>query len=186
MRRPLRTGRLIVAGALLAVLGPVVAFGVHAFLEGWQLQHVRSASMAPFLPVGALAVVEPVDPASIEVGQVITFTDPADRGHLITHRVVAVRHDEDGLRLTTRGDANPGSDPLPVRASDLRGRLGSSVPHLGVAVSAVQEPAAPFVLVGLPAVALAGSELVAWRRRRRWVGACARCHRVAGPVAVTP
>ena len=186
LRRVLPVGRVVAAGTVLLVLGPVVAFGVHAFVAGWQLQHVRSGSMEPLLPVGSLAVLEPVDPAEVAVGQVITFTDPADGDRLVTHRVVEVREDQDGLRFTTQGDANTGADPLPVRADDLRGHLASHVPHLGVAIDAIQSPAAPFVLIGLPALGLAGSEVVAWRRRRRWAGACARCHRPAGPIALDP
>ena len=171
------------AGSVVAVLGPVVAFGVQALVQGWQLQHVRSGSMEPFLPVGALAVVEAADPAEVAVGQVVTFVDPAGGDRLVTHRVVEVRRDRDGLRFVTRGDANPGPDPFPVRASDLRGRLRWHAPRLGVALDAARSPLTPALLIAVPGVALVVSEGVAWRRRRRRrqvAGACPACGRPQG------
>lgn len=184
-RRVLRLGRVVGAFTLCAVMAPIVAFGVRAFVDGEQLQHVRSGSMEPFLPVGALAVIEPVDPASVEVGQVLTFVDPADRRRIVTHRVAEVRHDQDGIRITTKGDANRGLDPLPVRARDVRGHLVAQVPHVGRVLDILQSRWAPVLLVGLPALALLATEGLAWRRRRHWASACSRCRRAHGPVAAS-
>src|SRR5258708_6475149 len=84
------------------------------------------------LPVGALLLTEPVGPASITVGDVITFTLP-DR--LITHRVIAIAHDDAGLQFVTKGDANDAADPVPIRAGAAVGAVRLSVPPAGYALA---------------------------------------------------
>lgn len=93
---------------------------------------VLTGSMAPGMPAGSVAVVRPVDPASLRAGDVVTY-EVAGGGALITHRVVGTGLDAaGGLQLTTRGDANDDDDP-PVPASAVRGQLWYSVPWVGYA-----------------------------------------------------
>jgi len=43
--------------------------------------------MEPAMPVGSLVVLGPVDPATIEIGDIIYYPDPRDPDELISHRV---------------------------------------------------------------------------------------------------
>jgi signal peptidase len=110
--------------------------------------------MAPNIPMGALILIEPVIPASITVGDVITFTLP-DR--LITHRVVAIARDDVGLQIVTKGDANDAADPVAIRAGAAIGAVRLSIPLAGYALAELQSwwrivAAAILLGIGLDAI----------------------------------
>jgi len=117
--------------ALATFAGVLVAIRV----LGFSAAVVTGGSMAPAIPMGALILIEPVVPASITVGDVITFTLP-DR--LITHRVIAITHDDAGLQLVTKGDANEAADPVAIRAGAAVGAVRLTVPLAGYALAELQ------------------------------------------------
>jgi signal peptidase I len=135
-------------------------------LLGWQLQVIETASMAPRLPAGSLAVVEPIDAADVRAGMTVVFEDPAGGGRLVAHRAVK-RLPSEGLPVwQTKGDANAEADAYPVHASAIRGRVRWGIPHLGSVTSALHGPLTVIVLVGVPLAVLVATELAALRRRR--------------------
>jgi signal peptidase len=77
---------------------------------GYRAVFMTTGSMRPAIVPGDLVIVRPVDPASIRVGDVITFQAPLGRHELVTHRVVAVTSSAQGLTLRTKGDANQVAD----------------------------------------------------------------------------
>ena len=119
------------AVALAAFAGVLVAIRV----LGFSAAVVTGGSMAPTIPMGALILIEPVAPASITVGDVITFTLP-DR--VLTHRVIAVTHDAAGLELVTKGDANDAADPVAIRAGAAIGAVRLIVPGAGYVLAELQ------------------------------------------------
>jgi signal peptidase I len=159
----------------IAVLLPTAITLVGVWLSGSRLQIVRTGSMAPTYAVGALLVVEPVDPADVRVGNALMYEMPGRRGHIVTHRVVEILDSSSGVMFRTQGDANGAPDVEPVPARAVRGRVRWAIPHLGRAVRALHEPAGLAALVGTPAALLAVTELVAWRRRRRQPPMCHAC-----------
>lgn len=145
---------------LLCVVVPLATFLVGAWLAGWRLQHVSTPSMEPTYPVGSLVVSDPVDPSEVDVGNVITFVDPGDRGRTVTHRVVEVQASpDDGLSFVTRGDNNPDVDREPVPARNVQSRVRWAVPALGSWLAQVQSPAGVAVLLGLPLLVLVVGEV---------------------------
>ena len=92
---------------------------------GYRTMTMLTPSMSPEINPGDVTIVTPIAISEVTEGMVITYHKPIDDRSLVTHRVVEVREDQDGLRLTTQGDANSGADPLPVRADHLRGRSPS-------------------------------------------------------------
>lgn len=157
---------LPLAVLVVAVVLPFTAFVVASWLLGWQLQPVLSASMSPTYQVGSLLVVGQIDVSDVQPGMAIAFDDPGQPGRLVTHRVVRVRSDN-GLFFVTRGDANASDDVFPVPARSVRGRVLWHVPVLGYAVDFLQWPRGFIILVVIPGLALAATELFAWRRRSR-------------------
>lgn len=140
---------------------------ITVLLLGWQLQVIETGSMAPRVPAGSLAVVEPIDAADVRSGMTVVFEDPAGRGRLVAHRAVK-RLPSEGLPVwQTKGDANREADPFPVQATAIRGRVRWAVPHLGGIASSLHGPWTVVVLVGAPLAILAGTEVWALRRRRR-------------------
>lgn len=186
---PLATRRHAVARGLLAgtgagVLALVLALAVLVVViprvTGGVPLTVRSGSMAPALPVGSLAVVLPVEPEDVRVGDVVTVLPYPDDPTAVTHRVVAVAHRQDGSRVfTTRGDANDAADD-PVAGHQIRGRLAYAAPGLGTlndALNAEQRT----VGVRLAAGALFAWAAVLWWRAWRGRGVSRRAGRRAGP-----
>jgi signal peptidase len=111
------------AGALAIALFPVVTSG--------SAMAVLSGSMSPEYPVGSMVFTRAVDPASVAVGDIITFQRPSNPAELVTHRVAAVDTSTGVPVFTTKGDANPVADLDPVPASAVQGRLWFGVPQLG-------------------------------------------------------
>jgi signal peptidase I len=161
-RRVTSAGSLV----LLAVALPVLGGLVFVWLSGWTLLVVRTGSMAPYLPVDAVAVVAPVDPSDLESGSVVVFEDP-DRDELVVHRVQRVLDGASGRQLETRGDANPASDPTPVPARAVRGEVKTRVLGAGWVLQRVRQPEVAMALVGIPVGLWMLGELRFVRGRRR-------------------
>ena len=116
-------GVLAVFGLGLAFLSPVL-FNI-------QYVFILTGSMAPTMPEGTLAVIRPVNPDDIEVGDVITFRRGNDSDALVTHRVVEVLADEDGSsEFRTKGDASEVVDKAPVPAEGVKGKVLASMPFV--------------------------------------------------------
>jgi signal peptidase I len=147
---PLSVALVVVALPLVVLLSTVVVLG-------WQLQVVQTGSMAPLYPQGSLAVVQPLDPSDIRAGMPVVFHD-RQQGHLVAHRVVGP---QPGMPATwrTKGDANRTEDPLPVRASDVRGRVRWAVPRLGRVGLWLRGEQARWLLIAAPLSALVLTEV---------------------------
>lgn len=131
--------------AVLGFLGPFVAWlviivAVVAIVAGVALPRlsggraftILTGSMRPGMPPGSLVVVRPVDPASLRMGDVITFQLKSGQPEVATHRIVGIGTTTTGERVfTTRGDANDANDVAPVRAVQVRGKRWYAVPYLG-------------------------------------------------------
>jgi len=163
----------------LAIVLPLVILLGTVLLLGWQLQVIESASMAPAYPKGALAAVEPVDPADVRAGMTLVFDDPSEPGRLVAHRAVHRLPGEVPV-WQTQGDANATADPLPVPAHAIRGRIRWVVPGLGGVAAALRGSFSPVVLVGVPLALLAVTEV-----RARTGGGAARGGRRRGATTKT-
>lgn len=96
-------------------------------LLGCQTMAVLSGSMEPGIPVGSIVITKEADPASIEIGDVITYRLSGNT--MVTHRVVD--NDNSAGQLITKGDANETPDASPVAYSDMVGKVAMHFPLLG-------------------------------------------------------
>jgi signal peptidase len=124
---------------------------------------VLSGSMEPTISAGDAVVVNSVDPASIESGDVITYTR-AGESTPVTHRVVEVVEGEDGLAFRTKGDANDAADAAPVPADNVTGEVWFAIPLVGHVVLFANTPTGLATLVGFPITAFVLSELYTFVR----------------------
>jgi signal peptidase I len=131
-----RLGR---GAVVLGLLGAGLA-GVGGRLLPVQLYVMTSDSMAPSLPSGSLLVVQATSPTAIWPGEIVVFPSPLDGRGTVTHRVVGVTLQADGIVLRTRGDANPAADPWLVPATAVRGKVVAVVPRVGDALLTLQRP----------------------------------------------
>ena len=112
---------------LLAVIVLVVLPAVFTS----SLAVVYTGSMEPFMSVGAIAWMAPVEPTEIAVGDVIAFTQPGTTSNAtVSHRVIEVI-DTGNLSFQTKGDANEDPDPFTVPAENVIARVPFSVPDIG-------------------------------------------------------
>jgi signal peptidase len=122
---------------------------------GRQVYIVRGASMQPAIPIGAVVVIEAVDPTDVQVGDVVTFR--AASGTVVTHRVLAV-NDAGDLSFSTKGDASTSPDPVIVPAASVLGRVEGMVPGLGSFLTTLATTAGTLAALGI----LGSLLLVGW------------------------
>lgn len=143
---------LIVAAALAIAFAGVRLVGLTPFA-------VLSGSMEPQYPVGSLIYVKDADPATVQVGQAITFEDGADR--LVTHQVYDI--DSEQRLFYTQGIANVNSageishDAAPASWDALVGVPVACIPYLGYVNDWITHAPGIYVMVALVAVIMAVS-----------------------------
>ncbi|MFC8731427.1 signal peptidase I [Luteimicrobium sp. NPDC057192] len=134
---------LVLVMATLLIVVPKVAGGIPLT--------ILSGSMEPNLPVGSLAVVVPVEPEDVRIGQVVTYLPNPDDPTPITHRVTGITHRADGgYTFTFQGDANAAPDK-PVQDYQVRAKVLYAVPwlgHLNNAVNGENKHVALYVVAG--------------------------------------
>ena len=168
----LRAARLFVDLLLLVV----VAIGLGGAVLGRVLPALGSPvlvvagpSMSPAIPVGAAVVLEPVDPSTLAIDDVVSLKSGPARA-TFTHRIVRLIPRDDGLWLETKGDANEQPDPSITPATAVIGRVTVALPGAGFALTVLSTPAGVvFVLAtGLLLITLgwALDDAVADRRRQ--------------------
>jgi signal peptidase I len=118
----------IVVGLALSVAG-----GALAWNNGYRAYAIRTGSMTPAFPTGALVVDAPPTVRSPMVGDVITFETQTG---LVTHRVHAV----EGGSYETKGDANRTADVGMVQRQDVVGVVAWGAAYLGYVVVFFQQP----------------------------------------------
>ncbi len=132
MSQKLKLVLRIVANAIVLVV-LVLAFLLHGVkLFGLTPYSVLSPSMQSVYPTGSLIYVKDVEPATLEVQDVITFR--MGNGSIATHRIVEIVPDEgDGevVRFRTKGDENETADGPLVDYSSVVGKPVFCIPKLG-------------------------------------------------------
>ena len=145
---------LMLCVVLFAVLLPSVFSG--------SLAIVRSSSMEPAMPAGALAVMLPIDAEDVKVGDIIAFDPPWDPDVTVSHRVIGV-HLDGQLLFDTKGDAVEDTDPYYVPAQSVHGKVVFNIPYLGYAASSAMHYIRTWLgfvtLVCIPVVILVGSAI---------------------------
>lgn len=92
---------------------------------------VLTGSMEPTLDTGSVVIDEVISPTEARIGDVVTFSDPANRDRLITHRLRAARVEGDTVRMVTKGDANDTAERWNVAVDGEIGRVVVNLPLLG-------------------------------------------------------
>jgi signal peptidase len=159
---------------LLAAAGLTILFAIAVLilvppLLGYQRYVITGGSMGGSLPRGSIAYEEVVPTERIRVGDVITYRPP-NGGRLLTHRVVWIGRERDGVRqYRTRGDANPDADPAAILLpNDGQARLVFHVPLAGYVVAALSVRPLRIAAIGVPALVIAVAAFAGpWQRRRR-------------------
>ena len=158
MSRLLRVSRLAraLSRAGLGVLVALAAVLLALPLLGYERYVITGGSMGGTIERGSVVWAKTVPPASLKVGDVITYTPPRGTGPegLVTHRIVSIGHEKDGRRIyRTKGDANAEADPWRFHL-DGAGQAKASfhVPWVGYALAAASGRTLRIIGVGIPAL----------------------------------
>lgn len=105
---------------------------------GFQLYSVESGSMEPTLPIGSLIAIENVPTASLVPGDIILYQKGNNLP--VTHRIAGITAIGQELAFTTKGDANKVTDPRPVEAAQVKGRVTAVIPYAAGIMRFIKTP----------------------------------------------
>lgn len=128
---------------------------------------VLTDSMYPDIKSGDIIICKKLDAEEIEVGDVISFYDPAGNGtSVVTHKVVEIIDEDGKLSFRTRGTNNNTDDRLPVPADKVIAEYtGVRIPAAGNIAIFMQSTAGLIICVIVPIVLFVGYDVI---RRRRY------------------
>lgn len=125
---------------------------------------VLTDSMYPEIKSGDLIICHTAETDEVEVGDVISFFDPAGNGtSVVTHRVVEIVEKDGEIFFRTRGDNNNTEDKELVPADNLVGVYQMRIAGAGNVAMFMQSTAGLIVCVVLPIILLVGYDMI--RRR---------------------
>ena len=126
---------------------------------------VLTDSMYPDIKSGDIIICKTVDAEEIEVGDVISFYDPAGNGtSVVTHKVVEIIKDGETLSFRTHGINNNTDDRLPVPSDKVIAEYtGVRIPGAGNIAIFMQSTAGLIICVIVPIVLFVGYDVI--RRR---------------------
>ncbi len=150
-------------GMLLSVV--FIAFSPQLYFlrsRGIGFYAMLSNSMGPQIQTGSLLYVLHQDPATYQVGDVITFAPNASLLST-THRIASLYKDTKSGEYIfhTKGDANADIDIGEVKGSQIFGKVIRVIPYLGYIVLSVRHPLGFALLILLPVSILICCEGVA-------------------------
>ena len=173
---PLHNALTVVGTILCIILIPILIINVTLIVKSYTNKEavpdfggyfpliVLTDSMLPEIKAGDLIICNTTEAEEVQVGDVISFFDPAGNGtSIVTHRVIEVLNEGGELQFRTRGDNNNTDDKLPVDAEDLVGVYRSRIPAAGNVALFMQTTTGLIVCVVLPILLLVGYDIV--RRR---------------------
>lgn len=122
----------LVAVPLLIAVVLGSTYGVQATLgTNTPFLAIASGSMVPTLHVGDLVVLHGVtSPSQIAVGDIVAYHNVL-LNETVIHRIIRVSNSTGTTLYTFKGDANKAPDPLPVKFSQIKGKLILHVPVVG-------------------------------------------------------
>ena len=134
---------IVVMVVILAI--PLVVIRI----VGIDILTVLSPSMEPKYPTGSLIYLVDVDPAKLEVEDVITYR--ISEKTTATHRIKEIIPDEDDpsiVRFRTKGDNNDEYDGNLVEFEQVEGKVIFCIPLLGHLAMYIQSPPGLYVAIG--------------------------------------
>ena len=144
---------LVVLCLLTIALGRVLP------LTGRTTLAVAGGSMEPAIHLGSAIVVEPVDPRSLAVGDVVSLRSGPNRA-IFSHRIIRVVVRDGAVWIETKGDANAAADPSLTPASQVIGRASATIPMAGYLIALLSSLHGIVFVVSLGLVLILAASLV--------------------------
>ncbi len=131
--RPGRALRLAdrVSSVLCALALALLAFVLLVRLAGYRPLIDYSNSMRPAINAGDVLISRGAPAQSIRPGDIVSFSDRALQGRLVTHRVLAIHAEHQRLYFLTRGDANAVPERWSVARTGSVAKVDLRIPEVG-------------------------------------------------------
>ena len=149
MNRKLKIALKTASNTLLALVIILAILLVGVKIVGIEPLVVLSPSMEPKYPTGSLIYLADVDPAKLEVEDVITYRI-SDKT-TATHRIKEIVPDEDDpsiVRFRTKGDNNDTHDGNLVEFDQVEGKVIFCIPLMGKLAMYIQSPPGLYIAIG--------------------------------------
>ena len=104
---------------------------------------VESGSMEPMLQIGDLIIVREAE--EYAVGDVVVYQSGKSA---VVHRIIEINGEGDEQQIITQGDANNAAD-APITAEEIKGKLWTHIPKVGLAMDVLRTPAGILVVIAL-------------------------------------
>ncbi len=93
---------------------------------------VLSNSMLPTFARGDAVIMKKIDKKDLKKLKKGTILYYSKEGRLVVHRIVSVKHTDDGkVEVTTKGDNNNANDPWVITEDDMIGTVSFMIPYIG-------------------------------------------------------
>ena len=145
---------------LLLVSASFILLTTYNVIPGFNFYVVMSGSMEPEIHIGSVVGIK--EQEEYKEGDVVTVKMPYTQNETYTHRIIEVREPEksnEDTTFITKGDANETADGDPVFQDQILGKVFVSIPLIGYLVSFAKKPMGFILLVILPTVIIAASEI---------------------------
>lgn len=116
---------------------------------GYKPFFVVSGSMADTINTGDLIIVKEVNENEIKKGDIIAFKY---EDYVVTHRVVNVINDDNGLYFKTKGDNNNLEDDFNVKPDSLEGIMVKRIPKIGSVLMFMATPSGTIIIILLAVI----------------------------------
>lgn len=120
---------------VLFIVNLILSFEENTHVLGIYMFNIVSESMEPTFNVNDLVVVKKVDTSELNDGDIITFEND---GKVISHRILKISKNRNGVKIQTKGDNNEVQDPYELTAEQVYGKVVFSIEKLGRFVTYIQ------------------------------------------------
>jgi signal peptidase len=135
---------ILIVIAIIAIVF-LVFYRPVSFWGDTRYEPVYTGSMEPAIPVGSIVVIKPVNPETLQTGDIICFelSEPTS----ITHRITNIT--DEGF--ITKGDANEDPDQWTVKKENVIGKVILTIPFIGYLGYFVRTPIGFTLIIIIPA-----------------------------------
>ena len=136
----------------------VFLFCLILFFSGIYPYIVLSGSMEPVIKTGSIVLVQTRE-TDIKTGDIILYQSGMQN---VTHRVA----EQIKGGYITKGDANTTCDLIPVKKTQVKGKIAVSIPYLGYAVLFLRTPYGICLSILILIVSLLGKHFLKYHSRK--------------------
>ncbi|MET3698690.1 Signal peptidase I [Bacillus oleivorans] len=138
--------------AMIIMVFSARASGGEPELFGYQFKVVLSGSMDPTFKTGSIILVEKLeDTINLNENDIISFVQ--EENQIVTHRIIEVVNNDNGVFYRTKGDANEEPDiNAVVPANVLAKYSGITIPYVGYLLNFASSPIGTGLLLIIPGI----------------------------------